>query len=62
MAVLVSALIAALATPTAEPMSMFLLMVPLIVLFFAAAGIAAIRDKARSKTMAAIEAELEEIE
>jgi sec-independent protein translocase protein TatC len=62
MAILLSALIAALATPTAEPMSMFLLMAPLIVLYFTAAGIAAIRDKSRAKKTAEIEAELEEIE
>lgn len=62
MAVLLSALIAALATPTAEPMSMFLLMAPLIVLYFAAAGVAAIRDKARNKKLTALEAELEETE
>jgi sec-independent protein translocase protein TatC len=58
MAIFLSAVVAALATPTAEPMSMFLLMIPLIVLFFAAAGIAAIRDKARGKAVAALEAEL----
>jgi len=62
LAILISAVIAALATPAADPMSMFLLMAPLIVLYFTAAGIAAIRDKSRAKKTAEIEAELEEIE
>jgi sec-independent protein translocase protein TatC len=58
MAVFITAVVAALATPTADPMSMFLLMIPLLALYFAAAGIAAIRDKARGKAVAAIDAEL----
>jgi len=62
LAILISAVIAALATPAADPMSMFLLMAPLILLYFTAAGIAAIRDKSRAKKTAEIEAELEEIE
>lgn len=61
LAILISALIAALATPAADPMSMFLLMAPLIALYFTAAGIAAIRDKTRTKAVAILEAELEEI-
>ena len=58
MAIFITAVVAALATPTADPMSMFLLMIPLLALYFAAAGIAAIRDKARGKAVAAIDAEL----
>lgn len=44
-AVVLGAVIAALATPTADPTSMFLLMIPLLVLYFLAAGIAALRDR-----------------
>lgn len=58
MAVFLTAVIAALATPTADPMSMFLLMVPLLALYFVAAGIATIRDKARSRAVAALDAEI----
>ncbi len=58
LAVFLTALIAALATPTADPMSMFLLMVPLLALYFVAAGIAAIRDRARGKLVAALDAEI----
>lgn len=58
MAVFVSAVVAALATPAAEPMSMFLLMVPLLVLYFLAAFIAHLRDQRVAKKAAAIDAEL----
>lgn len=58
-AVFVIALVAALATPTADPMSMFLLMIPLLVLYFVAAGIASINDRRREKRMAAVSDELE---
>ena len=50
-AVVVSAFIAALATPVADPTSMFLLMVPLMVLYFVAAGIAWFRDRWRRRHM-----------
>lgn len=59
MAVFLTAVIAALATPTADPMSMFLLMIPLLALYFLAGGIASIRDKSRRNAVAAIDAELE---
>ncbi len=58
-AVFVIAVIAALATPTADPMSMFLVMVPLVVLYFAAAGITAMNDKRRAKRVAKIDADLD---
>lgn len=45
LAVVISALVAALATPVSDPTSMFILMVPLLVLYFVAAGIAALRDR-----------------
>jgi sec-independent protein translocase protein TatC len=54
-AVFLSALLAAMATPTADPMSMFFLMVPLIALFYLAVGIAALRDKFQARKLAAAE-------
>jgi len=51
-AVFLSALLAAMATPTADPMSMFFLMIPLIALFYLAVGITALRDKAQSRKLA----------
>ncbi|MEN9714749.1 MAG: hypothetical protein RJA35_216 [Actinomycetota bacterium] len=45
LAVVISAFIAALSTPVADPTSMFLLMIPLLVLYFVALGIAALRDR-----------------
>jgi sec-independent protein translocase protein TatC len=59
-AVFVIALIAALATPTADPMSMFLVMIPLVALYFLAAAVTAINDKRRAKRDAKIETELTE--
>jgi sec-independent protein translocase protein TatC len=51
-AVFLSALLAAMATPTADPMSMFFLMIPLIALFYLAVGISALHDKAQSRKLA----------
>jgi len=59
LAVFLTALIAALATPTADPMSMFLLMVPLLALYFVAAGVASLRDRASSRQVAALDAEID---
>ena len=55
MAVFVSAVVAAIATPVAEPMAMFLLMGPLLILYFVAAGIAYLHDKRVAKKLAALE-------
>ena len=49
LAVVISAFIGALSTPVADPTSMFLLMIPLLVLYFVALGIAAIRDRWRNR-------------
>jgi len=49
LAVVVSALVAALATPVSDPTSMFILMIPLLVLYFIAAGIAWLRDRSVRK-------------
>jgi sec-independent protein translocase protein TatC len=45
------AVVSALATPVAEPMTMFLLMVPLTALYFIAVGIALANDKRREKRL-----------
>jgi sec-independent protein translocase protein TatC len=49
MATFLSAVIAALATPTVDPTSMFVLMIPLLALYFVAAGVAALRDRWKSR-------------
>ena len=54
-AVLVIALVAALATPTADPMSMLIVMVPLILLYLLSALIAWFHDRIKSKRAAQIE-------
>ena len=59
-AVFVNAVIAALATPTADPMSMFLVMIPLVMLYFVAAGITYLNDKRRARKLKKIETELDE--
>jgi sec-independent protein translocase protein TatC len=55
LAVFISAVVGAIATPVAEPMAMFLLMVPLLILYFLAAGIAYLHDKRVAKKLAALE-------
>lgn len=45
LAVFISAIIAALATPVSDPMSMLLVMIPLAVLYFLAVGITSIHDR-----------------
>lgn len=54
-AVLVIALVAALATPTADPMSMLLVMVPLILLYLASALIAWMNDRIKARRTAKLE-------
>jgi sec-independent protein translocase protein TatC len=49
LAVFIIAFVSALATPTADPMSMFLLMAPLSALYFLAVGVATLNDKRRSR-------------
>jgi sec-independent protein translocase protein TatC len=48
LAIFLISLIGALATPVSDPMSMFLLMVPLIALYYLSAGIALMNDKRKS--------------
>jgi sec-independent protein translocase protein TatC len=49
LAVFIIAFVSALATPTADPMSMFLLMAPLSALYFLAVGVAVLNDKRRAR-------------
>ena len=62
MAVFVIAVVSAIATPAAEPMSMFLLMLPLTILYFLAVAITQLRDRSQSKKLARLEAESEAAE
>ena len=52
LAVFIIAFVSALATPTADPMSMFLLMAPLSALYFLAVAIATLNDKRRARKQA----------
>ena len=54
-AIFLSCLIAALATPVSDPMSMLLVAVPLIVFYFIAAGIATLRDRRKGASQADLE-------
>lgn len=47
-ALFIIAVIGALATPVSDPMSMFLLMIPLLILYFVSAGLAIANDKRRN--------------
>lgn len=58
-AVLVIVLFTAIATPAADVLSMFLLAIPMVVLYFAAAGIALIHDRRRAKQQRGMLAEYE---
>ncbi|CAB4615265.1 MAG: twin-arginine translocase subunit TatC [Actinobacteria bacterium] len=58
LAVFVIAVIAALATPTADPMSMFLVMIPLICLYFLAAAVTYINDRRLAKKVSKFDLEL----
>lgn len=58
-AVLVSALFAALATPAADVLSMLLLMLPMIALYFIAGGVSLLNDRRRRKRDEAREAQIE---
>jgi sec-independent protein translocase protein TatC len=48
-AVFLSALVSAIATPVSDPMSMLLLAIPLIALYFVAAGISVLMDRRKFK-------------
>lgn len=53
-AILLIAVFCAIATPAADVMSMFLLAIPMIVLYFAAAGVAWIHDRRAARQLEAI--------
>ena len=57
-AILIITLFCATATPAADLVSMFLLAIPMVVLYFAAAGVAAWHDRGVARREAALEAEL----
>jgi sec-independent protein translocase protein TatC len=54
-AILLICLFTAIATPAADIISMFLLAIPMVVLYFAAAGVAALNDRRRAKRARALE-------
>jgi len=56
--VLVITLFCATATPAADIISMVLLAIPMVFLYFIAAGVAWIHDRGAAKREAALEAEL----
>lgn len=59
-AILIIAIFCAFATPAADLMSMFLLAVPIIVLYFLAAGVAWLHDRSVARKTAALEKEYRE--
>lgn len=60
LAVFIIAVVSALATPTADLVSMFMLMAPLTLLYFMAYGIAWLRDRARARKLSALEVETQD--
>ncbi len=61
-AIFIIAIVAALATPVSDPMSMLLVMVPMTLLYFVAVGIAWLHDKRASKNAKALGIDLSEFE
>jgi len=57
-AIIAIALFTAIATPAADVLSMFLLAVPMVLLYFAAYGVAWLHDRRAVKTAMRLEAEL----
>jgi sec-independent protein translocase protein TatC len=57
MAILAITVFTAIATPAADVMSMFLLAIPMVLLYLLAAGIAVLNDKRRSRRVKTLEAE-----
>lgn len=55
-AIFLSALLAAMATPTADPMSMFFLMVPTVSLFYLAVGITSLKTRLVAKKVSTLDA------
>lgn len=61
LAIFVSAVVGAIATPAAEPMAMFLLMLPLLLLYFIAAGIAQLHDKRQERKLSKLEGPVDQV-
>lgn len=59
LAIFISAVVGAIATPAAEPMAMFLLMLPLLALYLLAAGVAKLHDKRLANKLAKLDNSLE---
>jgi sec-independent protein translocase protein TatC len=57
-AILLITLFTAIATPAADVFSMFLLAVPMVILYFLGAGVAWLHDRRVAKRAAALDAEL----
>ena len=57
-ALILIALFTAIATPAADVLSMFLLAIPMVVLYFAAYGVAWLHDRRAAKVADRLEAEL----
>jgi sec-independent protein translocase protein TatC len=62
LAVFIIAIVAALATPVSDPMSMLLVMVPMALLYFVAAGLAWLHDRRAYKKAKALGIDLKEFE
>ena len=62
LAVFISAIIAALATPVSDPMSMLLVMIPMTVLYFLSAGIATLHDRRAAKRAKALGLDFDELD
>ncbi len=58
-AVLVITLFCAIATPSVDVVSMFLLAVPMVVLYFAAVGVAYLHDRRVARRTAELEASIQ---
>jgi sec-independent protein translocase protein TatC len=59
LAIFIIAVVSAIATPAAEPMSMFLLMLPLTGLYFIAVAITQLRDRAQRRKLERLDKESE---
>ncbi|MHB1172788.1 MAG: twin-arginine translocase subunit TatC [Lacisediminihabitans sp.] len=59
-AILLIIVFTAIATPSADVMSMFLLAIPIILLYFAAVGVAFLHDRATRKRATALDRELDD--
>lgn len=57
-AILVITIFCAMATPAADLISMFVLAIPMVILYFAAAGVAWLRDRSVAKKLDAFDAEV----